>query len=300
MKELSVYIPRLKDSITVPSPETLEEAVKLLETQWLLFSDMLAENVPFYYFIHTIISTVRDLDNGLMKVMGSKVCMLPLIRTALENTLMCYGAYLLKDSTKLDTFTKRYLEGRKVSLISISLPPEKYNQIKHPDKPEVTTNTEVELTNANLSKLMDLSFSGVRNIYLECCGNIHPTKEQIQYYIRSIGYVGEMDGKGYREAELSPEDVDKYTGWMIAINDALLALLNLWLWCYHHIPFNPDNNGTKEIVDMVNAEIPLPKQSPEEIIDGLEKILANTSDSMLKEALQKVLEAQYNKLNNSK
>lgn len=48
---------------------------------------------------------------------------------------------------------------------------------------------------------------------------------------------------------------------------------------------------------MVQEEIPLQKQSPEEIIEGFEKMIASTTDDRLKEVLQMGIEAQKKKLN---
>ena len=261
----------------------IEKDIKRYELYWILFSDMLTQNAPLYYFIHTIISTNRDLNKGLLKVLDSKVCVLPIIRTALENMLICYQAYILKD-TKLDTFTRRYVNGQKLSAITISLPPELYNKaIKHPEEKDATGSTEVQLTNSTLTKLVSLSSPSIRNIYLECCANIHPTREQYLYSISQTGYIG--DKSEYPELTLSDENKDKYLGWMIEVNELMLSLLESWTKYYHHLPFNPEVNGTKEVVDDVNEILPLEEQSEEELIANVEQMIESTSSESLKELL---------------
>lgn len=210
---------------------------------------------------------------------------------------MCFASYLIKDmGTKLDTFTKRYLEGNKPNNVTISLSPEKYNRfLKADDEKEATGSMEVKLTNTNLCSLLEEYITGIRQIYKECCNNIHPTKEQIRHYIKSTGYIG--DKMKYEEATVSPDEAEKYDGWILVINIATLTLLEKWLRCYHHIPFNPEANGTDIIAQMVQEEIPLQKQSPEEIIEGFEKMIASTTDDRLKEVLQMGIEAQKKKLN---
>ncbi len=282
MKRIKLYLPEAKGEIIVGIPDTPEEAIKLYENKWILFSDMLAQNVPFYYFIHTVISTNRDLNKGFIAVKGNKICMLPLVRTALENTLLVYAAFILKDmGGKLDTFTKRYIEGKKISTITISLPPEVYNQfIKNPDEVAATKSKEVPLTNANLSRLLDASFDGIRSIYLECCSNIHPTKEQLKHYLESTGYIG--DRCEYTEAITTPEEIDSITNWLNEVNTAMLVLLERWQWCYHHTAFNSEVNGTKEIKEEVNKALPLEKQPVEELIANAKGIIESTSSNELK------------------
>ena len=44
----------------------------------------------------------------------------------------------------------------------------------------------------------------------------------------------------------------------------MLSLLESWANCYHHLPFNPEVNGTNEVLNDVNEILPLEEQPVEE------------------------------------
>ena len=84
---------------------------------------------------------------------------------------------------------------------------------------------------------------------------------------------------------INDENKDKYLGWMIEVNKLMLALLESWGKCYYHLPFNPEVNGTKEVINDVNEILPLEVISEEELIANIEQIIEITSDESVKEFL---------------
>lgn len=54
---------------------------------------------------------------------------------------------------------------------------------------------------------------------------------------------------------------------------------------YHHLPFNSEVNGTKEVVDDVNEILPLEEQLEKELIANVEQMIESTSSESLKELL---------------